>query len=163
MHHCIINTTTIGDWIIDIDSHFIVTVVDRSDKFNVKDVNNVIVYSCMYSEELKKVTRGTGVFIHDTKSRISVFLHRYKNQPNRLRVETVLTPDMVPKDHIIMVTVPAINNKMSRKDIKKFDEMRIDTRTRGRDSVSQELEKNKDVIYSMNRNERRAFRKIMRA
>jgi hypothetical protein len=161
-HHSIIATMEIGDWILDIDSHYIATIADRSNKVNAKEVTSIISFACLYSEELKKLPRGTGAFVQDTVSNISIFLHRYKNQPNRLRLETVLTPDMTPKDRIIRITVPSTNTKMSRKDIKNIERVRMDTQLRGRDSVSQDYENNKDVIdamSTMDRNQRRVLKK----
>jgi hypothetical protein len=69
---------------------------------------------------------------------------------------------MTPKDRIIRITVPSTNTKMSRKDIKNIERVRMDTQLRGRDSVSQDYENNKDVIdamSTMDRNQRRVLKK----
>ena len=161
-HHSIIDTRPIGDWILDVDSHFMASMADRSDILNMMDVISIISYACIYSEELKNVVRGTGVFVQDTNSKISIYLHRYKNQPNRLRLETVLTPEMKPKEPVIRIAVPVSDNRMSKKDMDVMANMRKHTQEFGRDSVSQEIERNTNLMKGMNRHDRRAFKKMIK-
>lgn len=165
-HHSIIRTTEIGPWILDIDSHFLSSMADRSDVLNLKEVTSIVTAVCLELEALHKVPRGTGVFVQEVNSKISIYLYRYKNKPNRLRLETVLTPDMKPKEPVIRVSVPPSNNTMSKKEIKNLERVRAYTQSQGRDSYSQNLERNKDFISAMsqmNRQQRRAFNKIIKS
>ena len=163
-HHSIVKSTTIGNWIVDIDSHFIVTLADRN-VLNPKVVTNIVTQVCLGSQALTKVPRGTGVFVQDTVSNISIYLYRYKNKPNQLRLETVLTPDMHPKEPIIRIAIPPTDDtKIPAKHQKAMDQMKKSIQSSDRDTVSQSLEKNKDTMDAMskmNRQQRRAFNKIV--
>jgi hypothetical protein len=162
-HHSIYQSIGIGHWIVDIDTHFIVTLTDRSDVLNPKEVFNIITHACL-SEELQKIPRGTGAFVQDVVSKISVYLYRYKNKPNRLRLETVLTPDMIPKDPIIHIYVIPDDYTISARDVKRMDRARSTVRSMGRDAISQDLEQDKNIMHTMSqmsRNERRAFKKFL--
>ena len=161
-HHSIIGTLVIGDWILDIDSHFEVSLADRSHILNAKEVSSIITYACLYAEGLKSVKRGTGVFVQDTNSKISIYLRKYKNQPNRLVLETVLEPDMKPTEPVIRIAVPVSDTKMRKKDIDNIANMRKHTQEFGRDSVSQDIERNTNLMKGMNRHDRRAFKKMIK-
>jgi len=176
-YHSRIGTVNIGKWTVHIDSHVFVSSVARDIPFGV--LTNIITSACLIAEqELDKVPRGTGTFIQDINTKISIYVRKSSSYPLSLTVETVLAPNMTPKEPLIKIDVPPSTIKelphMSKANIQPLHK---EIEKRGRDAVAQELDsllakkreqrRNEDEpeLYSlppMNREQRRAWAKKMR-
>lgn len=165
-HHSIYTTRKIGPWTVDIDSHLMASIADRSDKVDMRDVTNIINYACMMVSDLDKIIPGRGAFVKDTNTNIAVFVHRYKEEPDRLRFETVLTPEMKTRGFVITLNIPPHEIPRNPKSERNIANMRTATQSQGRDAVSQGIEKMTMIRNSMvglSRSERREFMRRMEA
>jgi uncharacterized protein (DUF2252 family) len=162
-HHALYDTIQLGQWIVDIDTHLMSSIAARSDQVDIRDVTAIISYAC-HSPFLSAIVPGKGAFVKDTNTNIAIFIHRYLDQPSRLRAETVLTPDMKTRDHVITVTVPSHDLPRNPKTTKNIANMRATAQVHGRDYVSQEIEKMQLLrrsMVGMDRQERREFMRRM--
>jgi len=155
-HHSIILTMPIGPWKVQIDSHAYATLPARN--IPLENFTNMISYMCYLPDVLPTIPVGRGAYFQDTNTAISIYVTRVAD--NVVRVETVLDRTMKPKQPLFRRPVPAPDMK----NLKPVDysAIKADVQARGRDAVSQDLEKTLQPITPVNRAERRKFAKVMR-
>lgn len=155
-HHSILLTLPIGPWKVQIDSHAYATLPARN--IPLENFTNMISYMCYLPDVLPTIPVGRGAYFQDTNTAISIYVTRVSD--NVVRVETVLDRTMKPKQPLFRRPVPAPDMK----NLKPVDygSMKADVQARGRDAVSQDIEKNLQPIMPVNRAERRKFAKVMR-
>jgi hypothetical protein len=154
-HHSIIATFPAGPWKVEIDSHAIVSQVDRN--IPLSAFTAMITYMCSLPDVLPTIPVGRGAYFQDINTRISIYVTRTADKT--VRVETVLSPTMAPKAPLFRRSVPAWQPKDRQPD--DLTPMRADIKARGRDAVSQDLEQLKPLM-PVNREQRRQFAKQMR-
>ncbi len=157
-HHSIINTIKMGRWTVHLDSHAMVSVAHKG--VSLEHFSNIISYSCFLPNVYETVPIGKGVFFQDVNTMISIYVHRLAE--NELRVETVLPPSEIPKPPMFRRPVPITDQKPTSKITKSMNAMRAASQERGRDAVSQDLEKLAPIYQNLNREERRKMYKMMR-
>jgi hypothetical protein len=153
-HHSILSTTRIGPWNVQFDSHAFVTIADRN--IPPEQYTNIVTYMCFLPDVLPTIPVGRGAYFQDTNTKISVYVTRVS--VDTVRVETVLGPDMPPKPPLFRRPVPPSSVKHKKLDLSR---LRADTQARGRDAVSQDMEKLQPMV-PRNREERRRLDKAMR-
>ena len=159
--HSKIITSHQGRWTVHIDSHALVSLPTRG--IPLIEFTNIISHACGYADsELEKIPRGTGAFIQDTRTKISIYVRKSNSFPLDLTVETVLSPTMTPKTPLISITTSYQGHDTpdvvkSHKNIKS----RVDAS--GRDAVAQELDRTTQAVKNMNREQRRALKKTLRS
>jgi hypothetical protein len=157
-YHSKLVTSKIGDWNVHVDSHAFVSHVDRNITLGV--FTNIITSAClMASPELEKIPRGTGAFIQDINTKISIYVSKSKSFPRDITVETVLSPTMTPKEPVIRIDAPPNTIKELPRTVKATSALKKDIQAKGRDEVAQTL----IAPPPMNREQRRAWKKKMRA
>lgn len=160
-YHSRLATIKIDKWTVHIDSHAFISHVARDIPLGV--FTKIITHVCFAAaKELEKVPRGTGVFIQDTNTKISIYVRKSSSYPLDLTVETVLSPTMIPKEPLIKISVPPSKIKELPGVIKSSNVLKKDIEARGRDDVARDLTTAKREAPNMNREQRRAFKKQMR-
>lgn len=154
-HHSIIATFPSSKWKVEIDSHAMVSQVDRN--IPLHQFTNMITYMCSLPDVLPTIPVGRGAYFQDTNTRVSIYVTRTADKT--VRVETVLSPTMKPKAPLFRRPVPAWTPKGYKPD--DYGTMQADIQARGRDAVSQDLEQIKPFM-PVNRQQRRQFAKQMR-
>jgi hypothetical protein len=155
-HHSILVTMPIGPWKVQIDSHAYATLPARN--IPLENFTNMISYMCFLPDVLPTIPVGKGAYFQDTNTAISIYVTRVSN--NVIRVETVLDRTMKPKQPLFRRAVPAPD--MTNIKPVDYGSLKADVKARGRDAVSQDIEKNLQPIMPVNRAERRKFSKLMR-
>ena len=154
-HHSILASFPAGPWKVEIDSHAMVSQVDRNIPLHI--FTAIITYMCSLPDVLPTIPVGRGAYFQDTNTRISIYVTRTADKT--IRVETVLSPAMMPKAPLFRRPVPAWQPKSRQPD--DLAPMQADIKARGRDAVSQDLEQLKPLM-PVNREQRRQFAKQMR-
>jgi hypothetical protein len=154
-HHSIMASFPAGAWKVEIDSHAMVSQVDRN--IPLHKFTSIITYMCSLPDVLPTIPVGRGAYFQDTNTRISVYVTRTADKT--VRVETVLSPDMKPKAPLFRRPVPDWQPKGYKPD--NLTPMQADIKARGRDAVSQDLEQLRPLM-PVNRAQRRQFAKTMR-
>jgi len=156
-HHSILSKTKIGPWTVHLDSHALVSVAHKG--VPLEDFSNIITYSCLAPDVYQKVPIGKGVFFQDVNTMISIYVTRLSETD--LRVETVLPKSEIPKPPMFRRPVPFHGIKRPEKVDRSLRYMRAASLDRGRDAVSQDMEK---AAASMpaTRQQRRHIEKQMR-
>jgi hypothetical protein len=154
-HHSILASFPAGPWKVEIDSHAMVSQVDRNIPLHI--FTAIITYMCSLPDVLPTIPVGRGAYFQDTNTRISIYVTRTADKT--IRVETVLSPAMMPKSPLFRRPVPAWQPKGRQPD--DLAPMQADIKARGRDAVSQDLEQLKPLM-PVNREQRRQFAKQMR-
>lgn len=149
-HHSIVKTLQIGPWQVQVDSHFLVSLAHKG--VDIKTATSIVTYSALQPDIYQTVPVGKGVFYQDVNTMVSIYVHRV-NQ-NTIRVETVLPPSEIPKPPMFRRPVPPNETPRMRAVDRNIEFMRKQTQLRGRDAVSQDLEKT--IPYqNLNRAQRR--------
>jgi hypothetical protein len=156
-HHSIVKTLRIGPWQVQLDSHFLVSVAHKG--IDIKTATSIVTYSALQPDIYQTVPVGKGVFYQDVNTMISIYVHRV-NQ-NTIRVETVLPPSEIPKPPMFRRPVPPNETPRNPDVDRAVDYIRKQSQLKGRDAVSQEIEKIKPYI-DLNRAQRRKLYKPIR-
>jgi len=155
-HHSLFHTQEIGPWKVLIDSHFIVSLAHKG--VRLEDASHILAYSCVLPDVWQTVPIGKGAYFQDANTWISLYIKRIG--PNELRLETVLPPSEKPKPPMFRRLVPKSTYTIKPKDQKMISQMGAETKLRGRDAVSQEIE---NLLNTpMNREQRRRLEKRLR-
>jgi hypothetical protein len=157
-HHSIISKTKIGPWTVHLDSHAMVSVAHKG--VPLEDFSNIVTYSCLSPDVYQRVPIGKGVFFQDVNTMISIYVTRLSETD--LRVETVLPKSEIPKPPMFRRPVPFHGMKRPKEVNSALNAIRADSLDRGRDAVSQDMEKSATSMANLNRQQRREFDKQMR-
>ena len=156
-HHSIVHRMKIGQWTIHIDSHALVSAPHKN--VSIEDFTNIVIYSSMLPDVYQTIPIGKGVFFQDVNTMISIYVKRISE--NDLRVETVLPKSEIPKPPMFRRPVPANKIKRSKKQGEIYNTARTDSLKRGRDEISQDIEKIAS-LPPLNRQQKRELDKRMR-
>lgn len=160
-YHSKLATQELGKWTVHIDSHAFVSLTDRN--ISLRDFTNILSYAFVVaSDNIEKIPRGTGAFIQDINTNISVYVSKSKSFPLDITVETVLAPTMTPKDPVIKIAVPLDTRPDAPAVLKAKTSMKKKIDASSRDDMAQQLDNFKDRP-PLNREQRRALDKQMRS
>jgi hypothetical protein len=151
-HHSILKSIQLGPWMVHIDSHAMVSAAARDVPVHV--LTALITYAAHTPDTYSTVPVGRGAYLQDLNTRASVYIHRLS--ADELRVETVLGPDMKPSEPLFRRPIPAANVKQNPRANRAQAATKKLVQQHGRDAVSQDMEKYKDVVPA-NREQRRAM------
>lgn len=155
-HHSIAGTFKIGPWTIYFDSHALVSVAHK--EVSLADFTNIVSYSCTLPDVYPTIPIGKGAYFQDVNTMISIYVTRLSRF--ELRVETVLPKTQIPKPPMFRRPVPPASFKDNKRVGATLASLKADSLVRGRDAVSQDMEKN--LATPKNRAERRQLDKLMR-
>ena len=147
---------------MQLDTHAIASQASRG--IELADFTNIITYACFISDMLSTIPIGKGAYFQDVNTLISIYLTRLGK--DEIRVETVLGPDMHPKQPMFRRPVPPHNMPRSSTVRKTQSSMAKAAQEHGRDFVSQRIADLAPVVVhattGMNRADRRAFGRFMK-